>query len=150
VAAKKETSTIPIVIVTTGDPVGTGLVSSLARPGGNLTGLTALGQELSGKRLELLKEAIPGVTRVAVLSNPTNPDTKFSVKGVEVAAQAPGIQLRLFEVRDATGFEGAFRAMASGRTQALMVLTDPMFRVTEAIDRGVCGQKPAAGNASHK
>ena len=127
VAAKNATSTIPIVIVTTGDPVGTGLVSSLARPGGNLTGVTALGQELSGKRLELLKEAIPGVTRVAVLSNPANPDTSFSVKGVEVAAQALGMQLRLFEVRDATGFQDAFRAMIGERAQALMVLTDPMF-----------------------
>jgi ABC-type uncharacterized transport system substrate-binding protein len=126
-AAKDATSTIPIVMVTTGDPVGTGLISSLARPGGNLTGVTALGQELSGKRLELLKEAIPSVTRIAVLSNPANPDTSFSVKGVEVAAQALGTQLRVFEVRDATGIDGAFRAMTGERAQALMVLTDPMF-----------------------
>lgn len=101
-AARNATATIPIVMVITGDPVAMGLIASLARPGGNLTGVTALGQELSGKRLELLKEALPGVTRVAVLLNPANPDSGLSVKGVEGAARALGVQLRVLEVRDPT------------------------------------------------
>ena len=81
-AAKNATSAIPIIMVTTGDPVAGGLVASLARPGGNITGVTALGQELGGKRLEVLKEAVPKVSRVAVLSNPENPDSGLSLKGI--------------------------------------------------------------------
>ena len=104
-ATKKATDAIPIVMVTTGDPVASGLVVSLARPGGNITGLTALGQELGGKRLEVLKEAIPKVSRVAILSNPVNPDTRLSLQGVEIAARALGVQLRVQEVRDPTEFE---------------------------------------------
>jgi putative tryptophan/tyrosine transport system substrate-binding protein len=126
-AAKQATNTIPIVVVTTGDPVASGLVSSLARPGGNLTGLTALGQELSGKRLQLLKEAVPGINRVAVLSNPTNPDSRFSVKDVETAAQTVGVQLQVHEVGDPNGFDGAFHAINQARADGLMVLTDAMF-----------------------
>jgi putative ABC transport system substrate-binding protein len=100
IAVRNITGAIPIVMVTTGDPVAGGLVASLARPGGNITGLTALGQELSGKRLELLKEAVPKVSRVAVLSNPTNPDTGMSLKGMELAARALGVQFRVQEVHD--------------------------------------------------
>jgi putative ABC transport system substrate-binding protein len=98
-AAKNATSTIPIVMVTTGDPVASGLVASLARPGGNITGLTALSRELSGKRLEVLREAVPAVTRVGVLSNPSFEDSGPSLKGVEIAARALGVQLRIAEVR---------------------------------------------------
>ena len=126
-AAKRATSTIPIVMVTTGDPVAAGLVTSLARPGGNLTGVTALGQELSGKRLQLLKEAIPGISHVAVLSNPTNPDSTFSVKEVEAAAHELGVKLRLHEAADPTRFDGAFRAMSAERAGAVLVLTDSML-----------------------
>jgi len=127
VAAKTATGAIPIVIVTTGDPVASGLVASLARPGGNITGVTALGQELAGKRLEVLKEMLPTVSRVAVLSNPDNSDTALSLKGAEVAARILGVELRIQEVRDPTAFEHAFQAMTRERAGALMVLPDPMF-----------------------
>jgi putative ABC transport system substrate-binding protein len=127
IAVKNTTGAIPIVMVTTGDPVAGGLVASLARPGGNITGLTALGQELSGKRLEVLKEAVPKVSRVAVLSNPTNPDSELSLKGMEVAARALGVQIRVQEVRDPTEFDKAFEATTREGARALMVLPDPMF-----------------------
>jgi ABC-type uncharacterized transport system substrate-binding protein len=127
IAVKNTTGAIPIVMVTTGDPVAGGLVASLARPGGNITGLTALGQELSGKRLEVLKEAVPKVSRVAVLSNPTNPDSELSLKGMEVAARALGVQFRVQEVRDPTKFDKAFEATTREGARALMVLPDPMF-----------------------
>jgi putative ABC transport system substrate-binding protein len=127
IAVKNTTGAIPIVMVTTGDPVAGGLVASLARPGGNITGLTALGQELSGKRLEVLKEAVPKVSRVAVLSNPTNPDSGMSLKGVEVAARALGVQFRVQEVRDPTEFDKAFETITREGARALMVLPDPMF-----------------------
>ena len=127
IAVRNITGAIPIVMVTTGDPVAGGLVASLARPGGNITGLTALGQELSGKRLEVLKEAVPKVSRVAVLSNPTNPDSELSLKGMEVAARALGVQFRVQEVRDPTEFEKAFDAATREGARALMVLPDPMF-----------------------
>jgi putative tryptophan/tyrosine transport system substrate-binding protein len=126
-AAKRATSAIPIVMVTTGDPVAAGLVTSLARPGGNLTGVTALGQELSGKRLQLLKEALPGKSHIAVLSNPTNPDSKLSVKEVAASASELGVKLRVHEVGEPAKFDGAFRTMTAERADALMVLTDSMF-----------------------
>jgi putative ABC transport system substrate-binding protein len=127
IAAKNATGVVPIVIVTTGDPVASGLVASLARPGRNITGVTALGQELSGKRLEVLKEAVPTVSRVAVLSNPTNPDSELSLKGMEVAARELGVQFSTHEVRDPTEFDKAFEATNRERAGALMVLPDPMF-----------------------
>ena len=126
-AAKNASGTIPIIMVTTGDPVASGLVASLARPGGNITGVTALGQELAGKRLEVVKEAVPKVSREAVLSNPLNPDTGLSLKGMEVAAQALGVQLRVHEVSDPSEFEKAFEAINREGVTALMVLPDPMF-----------------------
>jgi putative ABC transport system substrate-binding protein len=125
--AKDATSTMPIVMVTTGDPVASRLVASLARPGGNITGLTALGQELAGKRLEVLTEAIPKISRVAVLSNPMNPDSGLSLEGIEAAARALGVQLRVQEVRRPTEFEKAFEAITREGAKALMVLPDPMY-----------------------
>jgi putative ABC transport system substrate-binding protein len=127
IATKKATNAIPIVIVTTGDPVASRLVDSLARPGGNITGLTALGQELGGKRLEVLKEAVPKVSRVAILSNPLNPDSRLSLQGVDVAARLLGVQLRVQEVSDPNELETAFKAIVTGGAEALMVLADPMF-----------------------
>jgi ABC-type uncharacterized transport system substrate-binding protein len=126
-AAKKATGMIPIVAVTTADPVGGGLVASLARPGGNITGVTALGQGLSAKRLELLKEAVPRATRVAVLTNPTSPNTGPFVKESEGVARALGIQLQLAQARDPSEFEAAFATMSSKRAEALMVLADVTF-----------------------
>ncbi|HEY6368325.1 MAG TPA: ABC transporter substrate-binding protein [Candidatus Binatia bacterium] len=127
IAVKNTTGALPIVMVTTGDPVAGGLVASLARPGGNITGLTALGQELSGKRLELLKEAVPKVSRVAVLSNPTNPDSGMSLKGMELAARALGVQFRVQEVHDPAELDKAFQVTTREGARALMVLPDAMF-----------------------
>jgi putative ABC transport system substrate-binding protein len=126
-AARKATGTIPIVMVTTGDPVGDGLVSSLARPGGNVTGVTALGQVLNTKRLELIKEAVPGVTRVAVLIDPASIYTAPFLKEREGAARALELELRTLEARDPDQFEKAFAAMAQERVGALMVQTTAMF-----------------------
>jgi putative ABC transport system substrate-binding protein len=126
-AAKNAAGTIPVVMVTTGDPVGDGLVASLARPGGNLTGMTALSQGLSAKRLELLKEAVPGVTRVAVLTNPASPNTGPFVKESAAVAQALRVQLQLVEAHDPSEFETAFATMASKHAAGLMVLADVTF-----------------------
>jgi putative ABC transport system substrate-binding protein len=140
VAAKGATSTIPIVMVTTGDPVLSGLIASLARPGGNLTGLTVLGRELSAKRLAILKEAFPGVTRVAILTNPDNPENAPMVKGLEAAARSLGVKLRFLQVRGPGEFEKAFAVVAGERMGAIMVLTDILFlthreQVTELAAR---------------
>src|SRR6185503_18437866 len=125
-AAKRATGTIPIVMVTTGDPVGGGIVASLGRPGGNVTGVTALGQVLNVKRLELIKEAVPGVTRVAALINPASPYTAPFLNEREGAARALGLEVRVLEAPDPGSFEKAFAAMAIERAGALMVQTDAM------------------------
>jgi putative tryptophan/tyrosine transport system substrate-binding protein len=98
--AKQATSTIPIVMVSTGDPVGTGFVASLARPGGNITGLSNIDVGLAAKRLELLKEALPKVSRVAVLRNPANPNTELQFREAETAARSLRIELQLVDVRE--------------------------------------------------
>ena len=126
-AAKGATSTIPIVMVTTGDPVGGGLVASLARPGGNVTGLTALGQALSAKRLQLLKEAVPGVARIAVLTSPASPYTGPFLRERDNLARALGVRLQVVEAHDPTKFEQAFAEMGRERAGALMVFTDVGF-----------------------
>jgi putative ABC transport system substrate-binding protein len=122
-AAKNATKTIPIVMVGTGaDPVEAGLVESLARPGGNVTGITNLSGGLSGKRLELLKEAVPKVARVAVLYNPANTGGVREVKEVlPVAARGLGLTVRSWEVRDADGFEKVFTALNKERPDGLYV-----------------------------
>jgi putative tryptophan/tyrosine transport system substrate-binding protein len=123
-AAKNATKTIPIVMVGAGfDPVEAGFVESLARPGGNVTGLTNLGPELGGKRLELLKDAVPKVARVAVLSDPANPPNVREVKEVlPVAARALGLTIQPWEVRAADGFEKVFAALSKQRPDGLYVL----------------------------
>jgi putative tryptophan/tyrosine transport system substrate-binding protein len=123
-AVKNATKTIPIVMTGAGlDPVEAGFVESLARPGGNVTGLTNLGTELGGKRLELLKEAVPKVARVAVLYDPANPSSVLSVKEVlPVAARGLGLTVRSWEVRAADGFEKVFAAMGKQRPDGLYVL----------------------------
>src|SRR5262245_32179295 len=123
-AAKTATATIPVVMVTSGDPVALSLVASLARPGGNLTGVTVLGQELSAKRLALTKEVVPGANRVAVLCDPTVPDTAPTLSRVRETAQALGVQLRVWEIRHPSELEKAFAAMSSERLGALLVLPD--------------------------
>ncbi len=126
-AAKSATSTIPIVMVTTGDPVGAGLVASLAHPGGNVTGLTALGQALAAKRLELLKEAVPGIARVAGLTSAVSPYTAPFLSERESLARALGVQLQVLETHDPAKFDQAFAEMARQRAGALMVFTDITF-----------------------
>ncbi|HXV82222.1 MAG TPA: ABC transporter substrate-binding protein, partial [Candidatus Binatia bacterium] len=123
-AAKNATKTIPIVMTGAGvDPVKAGFVASLARPGGNVTGLTNLGVEVGGKRLELLKEAIPRLARVAVLYDPANPSSVLSVKEVlPAAARALGLTIRSWQVRDAGGFERVFTAFNKDRPDGLYVL----------------------------
>ena len=121
-AAKNATATIPIVMVS-GDPVGTGLVASLARPGGNVTGLSFFSPELTGKRLELLREIIPAVTRVAVLWNADGPAKVEEFRATEVAARALGLALQSLEVRAASpDIDGAFLAAAQGGAGALLTL----------------------------
>jgi putative ABC transport system substrate-binding protein len=126
-AAKHATTTIPIVMVTLGDPVGSGLVASLARPGGNITGLTVMHPDLAGKQLEFLKDVLPTVSRVAVLWNPANPVSALMVRAAEVAAQALGVQLHLVEARGPEAFDSAFAAMTRAHAGALLVLGEPVF-----------------------
>ena len=126
-AARAATSTIPIVMLGAGDPVGTGLVASLARPDRNVTGLSLLVPELSGKRLALLKELIPQATRIAVLANPANPVTVQQWRETQEAAQRMGIALRLIEVRERNDLDGAISAAAQANVNAVDVLGDPVF-----------------------
>ena len=125
-AAKQATTTIPIVMAAVGDPVEAGLVRSLGRPGGNITGLSVIGFELSSKRVELLKEALPKVSRVAVLVDPTNPAHAIFWRGTEIAAQALRLKLQRLDVRGPNDFEGAFATMTKERAEALIVLPEPM------------------------
>jgi putative tryptophan/tyrosine transport system substrate-binding protein len=126
--AKQATKTIPIVMVTTVDPVAAGVVDSLARPGGNITGLTRLTRELSGKRLELLKEAVPRISRIGVLWDADNPGAAISFKEYEAAASALKIQFQSVEVRGPNpDLEGAFQAAAKGRASALITITNSML-----------------------
>ncbi len=125
-AAKQATSTIPIVMVYVSDPVGDGFVASLARPGGNITGMTfGAGREITGKHLELLKEAVPKLSRVAVLLNPDSPESAVFLRETQAAAQALAVKLQLLEVRSPNELEGAFAAMTRERAGALLVLPHP-------------------------
>jgi putative tryptophan/tyrosine transport system substrate-binding protein len=126
-AAKRATTSIPIVIGFAADPVGTGIVANLARPGGNITGWTHIGLELRAKYLELLKEAVPGATRFGVLWNPTNQVHKPSLKIIEAAAQRLGVELHLVPVQDPKDLERTFSAMVERGVQALVVFPDGMF-----------------------
>jgi putative ABC transport system substrate-binding protein len=125
-AAKKATSAIPIVMTSAGDPVGSGLVSSLARPGGNVTGLSLMIPELGGKRLQLLKEILPGLSRVAVLWNAANPYASLVVREMEATATTLGVQLQSLVVRGPDDFEGALAAATTGRAGALTAVEDPL------------------------
>jgi putative ABC transport system substrate-binding protein len=127
VAAKEVTSTVPIIFLGIGDPVGSGIVASLARPGGNVTGVTNLTTELSSKQLELLKEVVPGLRQIAVLLNPTNPVSALNLRWTELAAQALGVQLQVVKVHDPSEFEAAFLSMTRERADALTVLADSWF-----------------------
>jgi ABC-type uncharacterized transport system substrate-binding protein len=123
-AAQQATRSIPIVMCGVGDPVATGLVASLGRPGGNVTGLSGLSPELAGKRLELLREALPRASKVAVLWNPANPSNAPQIRDLQDAARALRIQLQLLKVSVPQDLEGAFQAATRERAGALIVLDD--------------------------
>jgi putative tryptophan/tyrosine transport system substrate-binding protein len=120
-AARKETSTIPIVMAQSGDPVADGFVASLARPGGNITGLSRVSRELSGKRLELLKEIVPKLSRVAVFGTSINRTNAKTLQELELAAPALGVKLQYRDVLDPKDYESAFRAASKGRAEAILV-----------------------------
>jgi len=126
-AAQQATRTIPIVMAATSDPVGLGFVASLAQPGGNITGLSFLGVELPDKRLELLKEAVPQSTRIAVVANPAFPAYASTLDNLTVAARALGVHLHIVEVRRADELETAFGAMTHAGVDAVMALEDAVL-----------------------
>ena len=127
IAAQQASRTIPIVMAGAGDPVRSGLVATLARPGGNVTGLTLLGSEIVGKQLALFKETVPRVSRVAALGNPNNPAYAQWLEELKAAARSLGIPLQILEGREPGDFERTFAAMAKERAGALFVSGDGMF-----------------------
>jgi putative ABC transport system substrate-binding protein len=144
-AAKEATSTIPIVMAFDNDPIGNGFVASLARPGGNITGLATLAPEISGKQLELLKEIIPKLSRVAVLGNSTQPGNAQVLKEVELAAGALEVKLQNLDVLDPKDIETAFRAASKGRAEAVLVLASAVFasQRTQIADLAIKSRLPA-------
>jgi putative ABC transport system substrate-binding protein len=143
-SAKEATSTIPIVMGSDIDPVGNGFVASLARPGGNITGLSALSPELSGKQLELLKEIIPKLSRVAVLGTSTIPGSAQMLRETEAAAGVFGVKLQYLEVRGPTDIEMAFRAASKEHAHAVLVLPNPvtLSHRTQVVDLAVKSRLP--------
>jgi len=125
-AAKQATSVIPIVFATAADPVGTGVVASLARPGGNVTGLSSQTTDVAGKRIELLREVVPGLRRFAILANPDNSYAALEVREVQAAARKLDLEVALFEIRRAEDIALAFEGL-KGRTDALYPLADPLL-----------------------
>ena len=146
-AAKSATRTIPIVMATGGDVVGLGLAASLARPGGNVTGLTYdVDLHTNAKALELLKETVPSVSRVAVLASPANPSYARTIENVRVAARRLGVQLQVLDIRGPNEFPGAFAAMARERAGALLVFSGPEFgggQVRRLLDLAAKSPRPA-------
>jgi len=148
---KEATSTIPIVMTNEGDPVGSGFVASLARPGGNITGLSALAPELSGKRLELLKETVPKLSRVAVLGNSTEPANAQSLREVELAAGAFGVTVQYLDILSPKDIEIAFRAASKGRADAVLILLAGGLATahrTEIVELAAKSRLPAIYNSA--
>ncbi len=145
VAAKNATTTIPIVIVAAGDPVGTGLVQRLARPGGNVTGVSGLETEVSAKRLELLKEAVPNLSRMAVLWNTGDGGMTLSFRAIQTAARTLGVTIRPLGLQGPEDFDQAFTAMTQERPDALVAISDPLVRVNRQriLDFAVKHRLPA-------
>jgi len=129
-AAKQATKTIPIVMIGIGDPVGAGIVPDLARPGGNVTGNTLLGPDLAGKRLHLLKEVVPSLSRVAFLWNPDNPSQPAQLAELKTAAQTLGMTLLSVQVRSFDQFESAFAEILREHAQALLMTADPLHQIS--------------------
>jgi ABC-type uncharacterized transport system substrate-binding protein len=133
IALKKATQTIPIVMTSVADPVGAGFIASLARPGGNITGLTNISEQLSGKRLELLKEINPKIARVAVFRNPTIPTHAVLWKETQDASQAVGLKVLPLDIRAPDEIERAFGAMVKQRAEAFIVLPQPVTNNRQQI-----------------
>jgi putative ABC transport system substrate-binding protein len=144
-AAKEATSTIPIVMAQDTDPVGSGFVASLARPGGNITGLASLSPEMSGKQLELLKEIVPKLSRLAIIGNSTNPGDAQALRETVLAAGSFGVYLQYLDVLDPKDIEPAFRAATKGRADALLVFGNPVLNAhrTQVVDLAVKHRLPA-------
>jgi ABC-type uncharacterized transport system substrate-binding protein len=145
-AAKEATGTIPIVMITGGDVVESGFVASLARPGGNITGLSTLRPELMGKRMELLKEIVPRLSRVAVFASSISQDYAQVLKEIELAAGAFGVKLQSFDIRNPKDIETAFQAAAKGRAEAVLVrLPGPILSPhrTEVAELAIKSRLPA-------
>jgi putative ABC transport system substrate-binding protein len=144
-AAKEATVTIPIVMTNDNDPVGNGFVASLARPGGNITGLATLAPEISGKQLELLKEIVPKLSRVAVFGDSIQPSNPQALKEIELAAQAFKVQLQYLDVLSPKDIETAFRAADKGRADAVLILGSPVLtsQRTQLADLAVKSRLPA-------
>ena len=145
-AAKEATVTIPIVMTNEGDPIGTGFVASLARPGGNITGLSTLRPEISGKQLELLKEIVPKLSRVAVFGTSTQPGKAQALKEIELAAGALKVKLQYLDILSPKDFETTFRAAVKGRADAvLMMVAGPVLNPhrTQVIELAVKSRLPA-------
>jgi putative ABC transport system substrate-binding protein len=144
-AARKATKTIPIVMPTSIDPIEAGVVASLAHPGGNATGLTSITTDLSGKRLELIKEVLPRVSYVAVLSNPNSPTNPSQIKEIKLAAQSLGIRLQFLEVRVPEDFERVFHAATKGHASALVAVEDAFVFThrTEVVKLAAKNRLPA-------
>jgi putative tryptophan/tyrosine transport system substrate-binding protein len=134
-AIKRATTTIPIVIGQVSDPVGLGFVASLARPGGNITGLTTAESDISRKRLELVKETFPTVTRVALLLDARNPAHKLFLRGTEGAAPALGVQVQALELRHLDDVDNAFQAALDGRAEAVIVRASGIFITNQDRER---------------
>ena len=149
-AAKQATATIPIVMAAVGDPVGTGFVASLARPGGNITGVSNMLPDLVGKQLELLKEVLPTVSRVALLGNPANPANASLERQAQDAARTLGVRLQPLWARDLREIDSAFTATKMERADALIVLTDTMLinHRTRVIDHAGQRRLPAVFGVS--
>jgi ABC-type uncharacterized transport system substrate-binding protein len=126
-AARQATRTIPIVMSIVNDPVGSGFVASLARPGGNVTGISIMASDLVGKQLGLLKEVVPKVSRVALLRNPANPASASNLREAETAARALGVRLQILDARNPQEIDSAFAAMTRERAGALLILGDALF-----------------------
>ena len=126
-AVKNATTTVPLVMVAVGDPVGTGLVPSLARPGANLTGLSSVAPDLEGKRLQLLREVVPALSHVAMFINSLNPFHVSSMRQARAAAQTMGIKLQLHDIRKSEDLDDAFAAIRKERPDALLILADRVF-----------------------
>jgi putative tryptophan/tyrosine transport system substrate-binding protein len=126
-AAKRATTTIPIVMATVGDPAGLGIVASLGHPGGNVTGVTLYSSELSGKRVEVLKQAVPGIARVAVLGNGSSPLTQLLWQQTQIAAQLARLDARLFTVQEPNELSAAFETMVQDGANGVVILSDSVF-----------------------